>query len=81
MNQTKEFLSTQDLHLSAVLVTKGFPLANVMKNSEGKSIFFFRKNPKIEAVIAEYWANTLLVSPMDLFSNLKNLKNRIYSSL
>jgi len=79
MSQYKEF-QTQDLNLSAVLIARGFILQNVTKKPAGKSTFCFTGSRQLEITINEYWNNTLMVNPHEIFNALKLLKNRIYSN-
>lgn len=72
--------TTQDLNLSATLLIKGFVLKQINKTSEGKSTFVFTNDDELNKVIQDFWNNTLLVNPQELFQVLKVLKNRIYSS-
>lgn len=80
MVHLKGEFTTQDLNLSATLLIKGFVLKQINKNSEGKSTFVFTNDDELNKVIQDFWNNTLLVNPQELFQALKVLKNRIYSS-
>lgn len=80
MSQYNQSFQTQDLNLSAVLFAKGFNLESVIKNAGGKSTFCFSADAQINEIIQQYWNNTLLINPQELFHALKLLKNRIYSN-
>lgn len=80
MSQEHKNFQTQDLNLSAVLVAKGFTLENIIKNQTGKSTFCFTFNNSLNETIQQYWNNTLLLNPQELFHALKTLKNRLYSN-
>jgi len=80
MSQENKTFQTQDLNLSAVLIAKGFYLAEIIKANEGKSTFTFAMDKKIDITIQEYWNNRLLINPQELFHALRVLKNRIYSN-
>lgn len=79
MSQEKQF-QTQDLNLSAVLVAQGFRLVEVIKNHTSKATFYFELDAELNNTIQQYWNNTLLLNPQELFHALKTLKNRLYSN-
>jgi hypothetical protein len=76
----EEEFTTQDLNLCAVLISRGFNLNNLIKDSTGKATFNFNNSESLQNTIHQYWNNELLVNPQDLFNALKFLKNRIYSN-
>lgn len=78
-NQNKNF-TTYDLNLSAVLVAHGFILEEVEKNINGKSLFIFEDTETLKKLIDKYWKGKLKMNPQDLFTSLKVIKNRLYSS-
>ena len=80
MKKDNKYFQTQDLNLSAVLLSKNFTLINTFKNVDGKSTFCFCIDKGLDDVIQQYWNNTLLINPQSLFNSLKTLKNRIYSN-
>lgn len=80
MSQEHKNFQTQDLNLSAVLVTRGFTLESISKNQTGKSTFCFVLSTELNETIQQYWNNTLLLNPQELFHALKTLKNRLYSN-
>jgi len=77
---TNKTLKTQDLNLSAVLLTKGYELQSIFKGDLGKATFIFEDSPEIRGLIQGYWNNRVGVNPQELFYSLKQLKNRLYSN-
>lgn len=75
----KEYFSTSDLNLSAVLVANGFPLEYIEKDDLSKSTFHFIKSKQLDQLIEQYWRLELRIEPHELFNSLKALKNRMYN--
>ena len=80
MSSPKNYFTTYDLNLSAVLVSKGFTLVKTEKQPSGKALFSFTESQKLHSVIDQYWSDELKISPQKLFNSLKAIKNRLYSS-
>ena len=72
--------TTYDLNLSAVLLCENIPLVKITKNEDKKALFHFEHTEKLNKLLQDYWDQKLKVNPQELFSNLKQLKNRIYSN-
>lgn len=79
MSKQKQFFTTSDLNLSAVLVANGFLLESIEKDDFGKSTFYFSKSKQLDQLIEKYWRLELSIEPHELFNSLKALKNRMYS--
>lgn len=75
-----KYLHTFDIGLSAVIISKGYPLISVDKSNPKKVQFVFQKSNKLNSIVENYWSKTLEIEPQTLLSNLKMLKNRIYSN-
>ena len=73
------FFSTFDLGLATVL-SLSFPIESLNKSNSKKVEFVFKRQPGLDELVQRYWAKDLSVEPQLLFSNLKHLKNRLYSS-
>ena len=71
--------STTDLGLVSCLITLKFPLYDIDKSSPHKVQFFFKRISELDKAVEGYWNNTLKVSPLEFFNNIKLIKNRIYS--
>lgn len=75
-----KYLLTFDIGLSAVIVSRGFPLVSVNKSNPKKVQFVFQKSNELNSIVEKYWTKSLEIEPQTLLSNLKMLKNRIYSN-
>lgn len=70
---------TTDLHLSSVLLTLGYTLDCIDKRELHKSVFKFLRVDGLDETIQAFWARTLKLEPLSLLTNLKLIKNRLYS--
>jgi len=73
------FYSTFDLGCSAALICAGFELISLDKTNPRKVQFIFRREPRIDNAVNNYWDDRLKVNARSFFDNIKMLKNRIYS--
>ena len=71
---------TYDLGCSAALISADFELLMLDRSTPGKVQFVFQREPSIDRVAADYWANRLEVKSRSYFDNLKMLKNRLHSN-
>ena len=74
-----QLFSTSDLGLVSCLLTLKCPLYKIDKSSPHKVQFFFKRIGELDKAVEGYWNNTLKVSPLEFFNNIKLIKNRIYS--
>ena len=79
LNDNKNYFTTFDLGLAAVLICLGFPLDSLDKTNPQKVKFILQRSNELDEAIQAYWAKTLRIEPQSLLTNLKFLKNRIYS--
>lgn len=79
MNQNE--FSTFDLGLAAVLVTLGYELLGLDKSNPKRARFMFKREKKIEQVMADYFNDKIKLPAQTLFNNQKMLKTRIYSEM
>jgi len=77
MNQ--EF-STFDLGLATVLVTLKYELLELDRSNPKKVRFIFKRERNIEQMMSDYFNDKIKLPALSLFTNQKNLKNRIYSN-
>lgn len=78
MNGNENF-STNDLHISAVLVALGHKLDRIEKSPSGRATFFFQESPSLTESLQEYWNLELRLNPQKIFDSLKFLKTRLYN--
>lgn len=71
--------STFDLGLATVLITLGYELLELDRSNPKKVRFMFKREKNIEGVMGDYFNDKIKLPAQTLFSNQKNLKNRIYS--
>ena len=79
INQNKDYFTTYDLNLSALLVALNFPLEKIEKNNTRKALFHFKKSKELDQLVANYWKQEVKINPQKLFDALKFIKNRLYS--
>ena len=79
LDDNTQFFLTFDLGLSAALVSVGFPLVSLDRETQNKVQFVFRRGDGMDEAINSYWADHLTVKARSYFDTLKMLKNRLYS--
>lgn len=75
------YIESSDLGCSAALMSVGFELMKLEKESAHKAIFVFRDQEGIEENINNYFSDKLPVNARTFFDNIKNLKNLIFNKL
>lgn len=70
--------ATADLALAAALVCCGHKLKDVDRTTPRRIQFIFEKTDSLLGDIEDIWGGILKVKPMEYFTSLKMLKNRIY---
>lgn len=75
-------VSVSDLGLVSLLATLNFQIVEMQRNDNSKRInFVFRKEVRIEEIIADFWADKKILVPIQtLFTTQRNLKNRIFAN-
>lgn len=81
ISDTKKYYQTQDFLLSVTLLCNGFLLETIEVNTKGKHLFIFRNDEQMAGFIERYFANKLLVNPVEYENARKNLKSRVYSQI
>jgi len=82
--EEKDYYSTRDINLAAVLMTNDCFMANIdfqIEGNEGKKVgyFMFEKTPELEEVERNYWHRKILVEPREFILNLRSLKSQVTS--
>ena len=72
--------ATYDLGCAAALITADFELLTLDRANIRKVRFIFRREPEIRKVADNYWSDRLEQKSRSFWDNIKNLKNRLYSS-
>lgn len=72
-----EHYKTSDLALATTLSLYQ-PISSVDKTNPKRVIFAFSNSPKITDICGQFWDGTLRIDPKQFFSQLKNIKSRIY---
>lgn len=78
--QYEKYFATHDIFLSSALITLGFKIEVLDKSNPQKVEFCFHRERGLDKAVQAYWALELQLEPQAFSSNLKNLKNRIYSA-
>lgn len=74
---------TSDLCLATTLYTVGHSIYEMkVSKVKGKqvAVFNFEESPDLDIAINSYWDHNLKVDPKLFFTNLKELKGRIYET-
>ena len=77
---SKSLFSTCDIFLGCCLLCFNFKIEAIDKNNTQKVQFYFEKNNELDEAINAYWRRDLRIEPQLFASNLKSIKNRIYSN-
>ncbi len=79
INDNKEFYTTADLALVAVLLLFMPDSLEVCDRANPRKVFFaFRRSDHLDDLVSKYWKRELAVEPQDFFNQLKLAKVRIY---
>lgn len=73
----EDLFSTSDLALASAISMR-YPLYVIDKSNPEKASFFFERDRGLDDLIQSYWSNTLQVSPLAYFQQLKIIKSRLY---
>ena len=75
-----DLYTTTDLAL-ATAISLFFPIEAIDKTSNSyKAQFLFRRSKELDQLVEAVWKNELKVPPLAYFSQLKNIKARLYAS-
>jgi len=69
---------TTDLGLASACVSTGYPISHLDKSNPNRVTFVFKRDPGLDDVIQQYWANQLQVSALLYFQTMRAIKTRIY---
>ncbi|HLL60640.1 MAG TPA: DUF5659 domain-containing protein [Candidatus Nitrosocosmicus sp.] len=72
------YYSTSDLALAAT-ISLFYPLESIDKTNPHKAEFLFKRDASLDQLIESYWRRELKVEPQTFFTQLKFIKNRLYS--
>jgi hypothetical protein len=73
----EDLFSTSDLALASAISMK-YSLCAINKSNPEKALFLFQRDGGLDDLIQSYWSNSLMVSPLAYFQQLKILKSRLY---
>lgn len=79
MNREKNenLYSSHDLGC-ATAISIFFPIWAIDRANPRKAEFMFKREQGLEKIVQDYWSNTLQVSPLAYFNQLKTIKSRLY---
>lgn len=75
--KTENLYFTSDLGLTTT-ISLFYPLWAIDKTNPQKAEFLFQRESGLDKLIENYWSNTLQVSPLAYFQQLKIIKSRLY---
>lgn len=75
--KSEDLYSTSDLGC-ATAINLTYPLWAINKTNPQKAEFLFQREAGLDKLIENYWSNTLQVSPLAYFQQLKIVKSRLY---
>lgn len=73
-----DYYQTSDISLATV-ISLFHPLIDIQPQSNKKSLFVFKRSKKVEKLVEDYWTGALKIEPKTYFSQLKQIKTRLYS--
>ena len=76
---SQKYFATFDIGLACVLLSLGFILDSLGKTNPRKVQFIFQRTDSLDEAIQAYWNKSLRLEPQSVLTNLKFLKNRLYS--
>lgn len=80
MNEEHEkYFTTYDIFLASTLESMGFKIVALDKKNPKKVEFCFQHAKGLDEAAHAYWLHELRLDPQIVTSNLKSLKNRLYS--
>ena len=68
-----------DLGLGTALCCLGFHITKLDRSNPRRIVFCFEEKEGFEDAVNAYWGGTLKLSPLNLFTHQKQLKQRIYA--
>ena len=74
------FFETSDLLLAATLQAHGLSITATEWDTLDRCNFFFENSKVLQEIVALFWQQKLRLEPHQLFSSLKAIKGRLYSS-
>lgn len=75
--KAKDIYTTNDLGISTA-ISLFYPIWGIDKSNPQKAEFLFKREEGLDELIQNYWSNSLKVSPLAYFQQLKVIKSRLY---
>lgn len=69
--------TTNDLGVTTA-ISLFYPIWAIDKSNPQKAEFQFKREDGLDKLIENYWSNTLQLSPLAYFQQLKVIKSRLY---
>ena len=79
MSEEPLTISIRDLGVVAALVTCGFEVEDMNRDTNGRTYFVFQETAALDETVNGYYADTLVIKARKFFDNTKMIKGRIYS--
>lgn len=80
MSEEPLTVSIRDLGVAAALVTCGFGVEDMYRDTNGRTYFVFQETALLDEAVNGYYADNLQIKARKFFDNTKMLKGRIYAS-
>jgi hypothetical protein len=80
MSEEPLTVSIRDLGVAAALVTCGFEVEDMYRDTNGRTYFVSQETALLDETVNGYYADTLQIKARKFFDNTKMLKGRIYAS-
>jgi len=74
---TNDYFKISDLAMAAA-ISLFMPIEAINRQNPQRVEFVFERSRRLEKILRIYWRNEMKVEPKEYFSQLKNLKSRLY---
>ena len=81
MNNEIEFIKTSDFTLAATLLCMGHVVTGIDKENPKRAIFYFKKTVVVDSCVRKYFANELLVNPLDFARAQREIRAQMHTDL
>ncbi len=76
-----EVIKTSVFTLAATLLCLGHDVDGIDKENIKRVIFYFKKTPLIDSNVRKYFANDILVNPLDFARAQREIRAQIHTDL
>ena len=76
-----DFFKTTDIAIATTLYCYGYRLDAIDKTNPSRANFIFERDVHLDDIVQSFWAHSLKVDPLVFFSELKQIKTRLYQQV